>query len=128
MYDKAGRWRKAVYIEESEVEQKVAIRTESHKYIHSPSAKQAFCKECGFIHGGVEELYDLIRDPGETVNIAADKPRQIRKLKSSLLGFLGKYGVKKPPEPSDEKKRLEDSSPEEEEMILKRLRALGYMD
>ncbi|UCG44532.1 MAG: sulfatase [Candidatus Bathyarchaeota archaeon] len=128
MYDKAGRWRKAVYIEESEVEQKAAIRTESYKYIRSPSAKQALCKECGLIHGGVEELYDLTQDPEETVNVAEDKPRQVQKLKSRLLRFLSQYGVKKSLEPSDERKRSEDSSPEEERMILKRLRALGYMD
>ena len=63
---------------------KLAIRTERYKYIESPSLKAAICKSCGHVHGGVRELYDLIEDPKEEVNLVQSKS-EIASMLSTLL-------------------------------------------
>jgi len=65
--------RPAVYVEEVQTQCKRAIRTRKFKYIRANSKKDAICRECGYIHGGIREFYDLEQDPYETHNILADK-------------------------------------------------------
>lgn len=63
-----------------------------------------------------EELYDLRRDPGETRNLAAERPEECRRLRGLLLRKLAAAG---PPMPADEP-RLDPAARE-------RLAALGYV-
>ena len=67
--DRYNEIHKAVYCEEALSQRKRCIRTHEYKYIMAPSRKGAFCRKCKCVHGGVEELYDLKKDPGETKNI-----------------------------------------------------------
>lgn len=60
------------------------------------------------------ELYDLARDPGETRNLAAAHPEELRRLRRELLGW-----VKNRPG--------RHAQAEEDEETLKALRALGYV-
>jgi len=48
-----------VYVEEAHTQRKRAIRTEDFKYIYALTSKEVVCRYCGFIHGGVKELYCL---------------------------------------------------------------------
>ena len=80
--------RSAVYMEEASVERKMAIRTLDYKYICAPSKEEAVCKECGRIHGGVEELYDLKKDPFETNNIINQEREISEELRKSLFTWI----------------------------------------
>ncbi|MCL2649684.1 MAG: sulfatase [Candidatus Azobacteroides sp.] len=59
----------------------VAVRTEQFKYVHS------------FVNGDSDELYDLIKDPGEMVNLVDNKKytEQLMLLKKELATLQAKY-------------------------------------
>lgn len=84
-----------VYIEESDTQRKRAIRTRDYKYSYSLTAEDAVCRYCGRIHGGHEELYDLNEDPGETQNIAEQRPDILASLKRRLFDWLEYANEKK---------------------------------
>jgi arylsulfatase A-like enzyme len=81
------------------------LRTKSYKYIISADQK--------------EELYDIQKDPLETVNLASKTPDQAIYLRKQLADTLDLsfYGHA-PRETSTEKER---------EQMLKRLQSLGYI-
>ena len=54
--DEPTALRNSIYVEESYTERKFALRTTRYKYIEATSPKQAFCRYCGVIHGGVEAV------------------------------------------------------------------------
>lgn len=62
----------AIYAEEHYYEKKAAIRTQSYKYIKALSKKGAICTSCQQVHGGIEELYNIKRDPEEKQNIVEE--------------------------------------------------------
>ena len=72
------------YFEEYNYEQKRSIRVGQYKYIRALSYKGAICKVCVKVHGGIEELYDLSRDPKEVRNIINDEPELAREFKGLL--------------------------------------------
>ncbi|GIW42385.1 MAG: hypothetical protein KatS3mg076_2962 [Candidatus Binatia bacterium] len=78
------------------------IRTDRWKLVHIPDGK-----------AGIDRLYDLLEDPGEKVDVAAQHPDIVEKLKGELAKIQRWE--------TDEKER--ELSPEEEEQ----LRQLGYM-
>jgi len=85
---KVKEHRTVVFVEESSAQRKRAIRTERFKYIQSISNENVagtyyfddaeivkkidVCKYCGYVHGGLKELYDLKKDPAETLNIVEE--------------------------------------------------------
>lgn len=73
-----------IYAEETHSELKQMVATPKYKYIRALSKKDAVCKYCHTIHGGVEELYDLAKDPGETVNVVGEHLSEVEKLKNAL--------------------------------------------
>ncbi len=73
-----------IYAEETHSEIKQTVATPKYKYIRAPSKKDAVCKYCHTIHGGIEELYDLAKDPGETINVVDKHPAEVEKLKNDL--------------------------------------------
>ncbi|MBZ0112245.1 MAG: sulfatase-like hydrolase/transferase [Thermoanaerobaculia bacterium] len=83
---------------------RIGLRTETHKLIHYP--KQP----------GRDELYDLRRDPGEAIDLAATRPQLLRRFRVRL-GTL--WGELSPPPSSGEVVSDEDERA--------RLRALGYI-
>ncbi len=76
--------RELIFIEEYHTQQKKAIRTKKYKYIYSDSEKNALCEYCGKIHGGIEELYDLEKDPNEIQNLVSEKPEIVKLFKDLL--------------------------------------------
>lgn len=87
--DEARRLRPAIYSEEAQIERKRAIRTDAYKYIGALSEEDAVCRWCGYVHGGMEELYDLKRDPGETNNIITENPDVANALRKQLSDWTG---------------------------------------
>ncbi len=83
-----------------------SLRTERWKLILSPRARRA-------------ELYDLHRDPGETTDLAAEKPQQVHRLRQRLRAW--RSGC-------PELDYVERDRPELSEEAARRLRALGYAD
>lgn len=69
------------------------------------------------IDGARPELFDLLRDPGETRNLAAAEKERVGRLRSLLQAALAKMA------PGGDKARAAAASPEQEEM----LRSLGYL-
>lgn len=76
-----------IFVEEARSERKFAIRTRKYKYIFALSEKDAICDYCGRIHGGVEELYDLEKDPEEKVNIVDKNPAVRDNLREAVIKF-----------------------------------------
>ena len=68
----ADKIRDFIFAEEAYQHRNYAIRDSNYKYIEAPSKEEAICKKCRVVHGGVVELYDLEKDPGETKNIASE--------------------------------------------------------
>ena len=60
--------REHVFIEESYVQKKSALRTQKYKYI-TARENDGWCNYCQKVHVGKEELYDLENDPGENQDI-----------------------------------------------------------
>ena len=74
-----------------------ALTTARHRYIRAPR----------------EELYDLIADPDERENLAAQRGRTVRDLRTALDGLRGTGPLQAPAAVSDD--------------ALRRLRSLGYL-
>jgi len=85
----------AVYAEETHSEIKQMVATGKYKYIRAPSKQDAVCKYCHMIHGGIEELYDLEKDPEEVSNVIADHPDEASQLKSLLTEWIRNAESKK---------------------------------
>jgi len=113
----------AIFVEEAYYERKRAVRTTKYKYIEALSKEGAMCRCCQCIHGGLEELYDLSKDPQETQNIVKEEP----KVKNNLRKMLSKWV--KSFEHVEAEGKLEERykrSSEEEKEVMERLRKLGY--
>jgi arylsulfatase A-like enzyme len=91
-----------------------ALRTERYKFIYS------FPKPIGVEQGLTEtwELYDLARDPGETVNLAGRYPERVARLDDRLRTLLELLA-----DPGE----LDQPALELDPDLEDRLRALGYL-
>ena len=86
------------------------IWTEQHKYVRGMYSDEL-----------PQELYDLESDPGETENLAADRPDLAAELEgrlSALMAYAAPEGAAAGTE----------YTPEEEQLLEERLRELGYLD
>lgn len=93
MYGETDQLHPAVYAEEAYYQRKRAIRTHDYKYIRALSKKGALCTACLRVHGGIEELYDLTKDPEERTNIADEAPNVASSLKAELLQWTNSLGI-----------------------------------
>jgi arylsulfatase A-like enzyme len=73
--------------EEAWTEKKMALRSDTWKYIVAQSDEDAICRYCGYIHGGVEELYNLVLDPHETINCITTHPEIAKTHRDLLTGW-----------------------------------------
>ena len=80
--------------EESYVQRKIGIRENDFKYIFAPDNK-GWCKYCEKVHKGVEELYHLREDPGETINLVARHPEKAVRMRSKLERILNALNHKR---------------------------------
>lgn len=84
-----------LFFEEAHTERKIALRTRRAKYITALNPKDAICKYCGRIHGGLEELYNLEKDPSEKKNLVYEREEVKALLRKILLNkFRRLKGVK----------------------------------
>jgi arylsulfatase A-like enzyme len=63
---------------------KRAIRTKKYKYMESPDKKNSVHTVCNTTHGPIVGLYDLEKDPDETVNVAEKNKKITKEMKSKL--------------------------------------------
>jgi len=84
-----------LFFEESYTERKIALRVGPLKYITALSRRDAVCRYCGRIHGGIEELYDLRADPLEVINLAEKKPELKALLRHELFKILKRLEKRK---------------------------------
>ena len=76
---------------ETYTETKLSAKNGDWKIITSITPKEAMCRYCGRIHGGLNELYDLKKDPHETKNIAQDYPEIFNSLKNLASKYLARF-------------------------------------
>lgn len=76
---KKKKLRDSLFIEEIIDLKRKGFRTESHKYIETNSTQEG---------KKIKELYDLVKDPKETKNLAEEKPELTEKLEKSMNEYL----------------------------------------
>jgi len=74
----------SIFMEECYLEKKTIFRTEKYKYTEAKSKKDAKCRKCNKIHGGIIELYNLKKDPDEKRNIAKENKKLLIEMKTKL--------------------------------------------
>jgi arylsulfatase len=123
--------RDLVFFEESYVQRKIGLRNKTHKYIYAPDGI-GMCSYCQKVHAGVEELYDLEKDPEETCNEVSETKALAAQMKAELEQVIHKL--------DDKRKRLLEKKDvtgqdlengydlADQKKIKKKLRSLGYMD
>lgn len=120
-----------VFTEESYVQRKVGLRTKDFKYIYAPDGV-GMCNYCQKVHAGVEELYELEKDPVEKNNIADENKEKAAEMRQRLDGFMKKLDKKRNSKMKQGHRRGDISEDninfKEEKKIRKKLRGLGYMD
>jgi arylsulfatase A-like enzyme len=120
-----------VFYEESYVQRKVGLRTSNFKYIYAPDGV-GMCNYCQKVHAGVEELYELEKDPGEKNNIADENKEKAAEMRQRLDGFIKKLDKKRNRMLEQGQSRGDISEDnkyfKEDKKIRKKLRSLGYMD
>jgi arylsulfatase len=105
----------AIFVEEAYYERKRAVRTTKYKYIKALSKEGAMCRCCHRIHGGLEELYDLTKDPQETQNIVKREPEIRNTLKKTLSTWVKSFEHVQAEKKSEE--QYARSSEEEKEVM-----------
>jgi len=90
------------------------------------------CNYCQKVHAGVEELYELGKDPGEINNIADKNKEKAAEMRQKLDGFIEKLDKKRNSKLKQGNRRGDISEDKinfkEDKKIRKKLRSLGYMD
>ena len=82
-----------IYVEEAYTERKFGLIHSGFKYILAPRKEEAVCRYCGIIHGGLEELYDLRKDPGELNNIIDDNPDIAKEMRKMLKAHIKRAAI-----------------------------------
>jgi len=82
--------REYIFLEEHHLQQKQAVRTKEHKLILSINPDNPRCERCDYIHGGINEFYNLEKDPYEKENKYSEDNPKVQKLKKILLKEMNK--------------------------------------
>jgi arylsulfatase A-like enzyme len=127
--DKTGH-RNEIFVEESYVQKKSAIRTDDYKYIYAVD-NDGWCNYCQKVHVGREELYDLKEDPAELKNIAPKQKELAETMRLELLAKVKFLDMKRQQLRQKYKSQNGELSIEpdsdDEELIKARFKKLGYM-
>jgi len=93
----------------------LSIRTKEWRYIYNPNDVTPICLPKGdYYKVAKEELYNIQKDPGETLNIVEKNPKVAEMLREKLLRLY--------PKGNDSSKTIRAS-----EEALEELRSLGYL-
>jgi predicted XRE-type DNA-binding protein len=123
--------RKYVFFEESYVQRKIGCRNEAFKYIYAPDGI-GICSYCQKVHAGVEEFYDLGKDPEETNDTVDENRMMADQMRAEIESFLQNLDLKR--QQILETKKVTQPDLEDlqdladQKKIKKKLRSLGYMD
>jgi len=118
---KIKQLRSAIYVEERYAQRKIAIRTWKYKYIQALNHEGALCKMCNRVHGGINELYNLEKDPMELRNVIDEIPEKAKMFRTKLEKWKRSFVH------VEEEKEESVFAKGEEKEILERLRRLGYI-
>lgn len=122
--------REAVFTEESYVQRKAALRTDRYKYIQALDGT-GWCRYCEKIHVGLEELYDLQEDPRELKDLSKSHHHVAAEMRGRLQELITHLDRKREQSKRANKSRDIPTAPalhpEEEQIIKKRLKSLGYL-
>jgi arylsulfatase A-like enzyme len=124
------RLREAVFTEESYVQRKAALRTDRYKYIQALD-ETGWCRYCEKVHVGLEELYDLKKDPRELTDVSESRQDVAQQLRAQLHEIIAHLDRKRTESQSrrgaPQNQSLPNLQPEDEQIIKKRLKSLGYL-
>lgn len=109
--------RDAVYCEQTHDARQQAIRTREFKYIRN--LDQSRSGGAASVSRPAEQLFDLTTDPGETTNLATERPDRCAELRTRLDEWLDSV-------PRPEKSQPTVRHPSEDEELMETLDALGY--
>jgi len=128
LINKNKKIRDHVFMEESYVQKKAAIRTEEYKYIMALDNK-GWCNYCQKVHVGIEELYDLQNDPQELQDLTSQKKSLAKKMRTRLENIIAHLNKKRNQSISDNDNngKSDDFNADEEKSVRKRLKGLGYI-
>ncbi|MEJ2629375.1 MAG: sulfatase, partial [bacterium] len=120
--------RDQVFMEESYMQRKAALRNEQYKYIWALDDK-GWCNYCQKVHVGIEELYNLEKDPQELQDIAAKKKSTARKMRAQLQEIITTLDKKRNDSmsPSRNNGTSDIFDADEEKAVRKGLKGLGYI-
>jgi arylsulfatase len=122
--------RDAVFMEESYVQRKAAMRTDRYKYIRALDGT-GWCRYCEKVHVGIEELYDLWQDPGETSDLSQTHRVVVEQMKGRLNAMMARLDRNREQSGATPCTRDQDVEPvpqtKEEQIIKERLKRLGYL-
>jgi arylsulfatase A-like enzyme len=97
-----------------------AIRTPDFKYIRSfPDQRRSDLYDAVLLPAAPEELYDLRADPGETVDVAAERPDVLADLRARMDAILADLG--------ETAGDAGTAANDEDDLIREQLAALGYV-
>lgn len=121
--------REYVYFEESYIQRKRGIRTEKYKYITACDETNGYCRYCSKVHEGPEEFYNLEEDPREKKNVINHQREKANILKEKLESIIEELNLKKTGRvENQEGQKKYTAINEDEEILKKRMRVLGYFD
>ena len=130
IHNKIDRIRDHVFIEESYVQKKSALRTNKYKYI-TAYENDGWCNYCQKVHVGKEELYDLKNDPGENHDIAQQQKSIAKQMNNQLQRIIKSLDEKRETKILKSEISIKDDNqihdPQEEALIRKRFKNLGYL-
>jgi arylsulfatase A-like enzyme len=102
----------------NETSMKVSFRTERMKFLATLAGPVG--DDLGVSETRQEELYDLVADPDERTNLAAERSEELASFQGRLRSFIDGARAQRSTRPGQQI--------ELDEELLERLRALGYVD
>lgn len=63
------------------------MRLGRYKMIEALDDQSVECRFCGRAHGDRKELFDLVADPNETINLASERPDLICEFAEGMGGW-----------------------------------------
>ena len=116
-----------VYCEESYVQPKRALRDGRYKFITAVDGK-GYCRYCHKVHVGVEELYDLHRDPEETRDLADARPEIAERMRAELEETVRRLTTERERREGEQGEGPDRTplSDQEQSELHDRFRSLGY--
>ena len=76
----------SAFAEENYYQDKVCIRTKKYKFIKTVG--RSICEMCRVKHGEDTELFNLVNDPGELINIATSNRKLVEEFEEKIKSII----------------------------------------